>query len=171
MTVPQEIIIQRLSSEPNSKQPLVSTKGPFATNTNQIPHRKDKSKFADVAVRLWITSAKSWGVFLGIPGGGVLPVLQFLILVQTKNWHFSYLFSDLASKKFCHHYLDQKSNKQRFLKIHFIVAHFSFFLPHLELKRQRRLYTLVDPWKTIPISHQNDAEPYPLGQYIPTWLI
>ena len=73
MTVPQEIIIQRLSSEPNSKQPLVSTKGPFATNTNQIPHRKDKSKFADVAVRLWITSAKSWGVFLGIPGGGVLP--------------------------------------------------------------------------------------------------
>ena len=65
MTVPQEIIIQRLSSEPNSKQPLVSTKGPFATNTNQIPHRKDKSKFADVAVRLWITSAKSWG---GIPG-------------------------------------------------------------------------------------------------------
>ena len=101
------------------------------------------------------------GVFLGIPGGGVLPVLQFLILVQTKNWHFSYLFSDLASKKFCHHYLDQKSNKKRFLKIHFIVAHFSFFLPHLELKRQIRLYTLADPWKTIPISHQNDAETLP----------
>ena len=76
MTVPQEIIIQRLSSEPNSKQPLVSTKGPFATNINQIPHRKDK--VSSLMLRcgcgsLLRSPGGGGGVFLGIPGGGVLP--------------------------------------------------------------------------------------------------
>ena len=63
MTVPQEIIIQRLSSEPNSKQPLVSTKGPFATNINQIPHRKDK--VSSLMLRC------GCGSLLRSPGGGI----------------------------------------------------------------------------------------------------
>ena len=72
MTVPQEIIIQRLSSEPNSKQPLVSTKGPFATNINQIPHRKDK--VSSLMLRCGCGSLlRSPGGGGGIPGGGVLP--------------------------------------------------------------------------------------------------
>ena len=32
------------------------------------------------------------------------PVLQILFLFQTKKWHFSLLFSDLASKTLCDHY-------------------------------------------------------------------
>ena len=44
------------------------------------------------------------------------PVLQILTLFQTKKWYFSHLFSDLAFKKWCHHYLDYNSNKKYFLK-------------------------------------------------------
>ena len=47
-----------------------------------------------------------WGVLLGILGGVCRPVLQILPLLQTKKCHFSHPFSDLASKKLCHHYLD-----------------------------------------------------------------
>ena len=34
------------------------------------------------------------------------PVCQILTLFQTKKCHFSHPFSDLASKKLSHHYLD-----------------------------------------------------------------
>ena len=44
------------------------------------------------------------------------PVLQMLTLFQTKKCYFSHLFSDLAFKKWCHHYLDYNSNKKEFLK-------------------------------------------------------
>ena len=37
-----------------------------------------------------------------------------------------------------------------FLKIHFELAYFSFFLTHLELKQQIRSYNPVAPLKTIP---------------------
>ena len=73
MTVPQEIIIQRLSLEPNNKQPLVSTKGPFATNINQIPHRKDKVSSLILRCGCGSLLRSPGGVFLGSPGGGVLP--------------------------------------------------------------------------------------------------
>ena len=32
-------------------------------------------------------------------------VLQILTLFQTKKCHYSHPFSDLTSKKYCHHYL------------------------------------------------------------------
>ena len=46
------------------------------------------------------------GALLGILGGAYRPVLQILALFQTKKCYFSQLFSDLAYKKLCHHYLD-----------------------------------------------------------------
>ena len=48
-----------------------------------------------------------------IPGGGYTweflvgvcrPVLQILTLFQTENCHFLHPFSDLVSKKLCHHH-------------------------------------------------------------------
>ena len=56
------------------------------------------------------------GALLGILGGACRPVLQILTLFQTKKCHFSQLFSDLAYKKWCHHYLDYNSNKKYCLK-------------------------------------------------------
>ena len=35
----------------------------------------------------------------------VRQVLQILILLQTKKCHYLHPFSDLTSKKYCHHYL------------------------------------------------------------------
>ena len=44
------------------------------------------------------------------------PVVQILTLFKTTKSHFSHPFSDLDSKKYCHHFLDKKSNKKYFLK-------------------------------------------------------
>ena len=52
---------------------------------------------------------------------------------RTKNVIVLHPFSDLASKKLCHNYLDKNANKIDFLNCEF--AYFSFFLIHLELKR------------------------------------
>ena len=52
---------------------------------------------------------------MGILGGGMyLMVLQILTLFQTKKWHFLHLFSDLYSKKLCHHYLIRTQTKTIF---------------------------------------------------------
>ena len=50
-----------------------------------------------------------------------------------KNVIVLHPFSDLASKKLCHNYLDKNANKIDFLNSEF--AYFSFFLIHMELKR------------------------------------
>ena len=52
---------------------------------------------------------------------------------EPKNVIVLHPFSDLASKKLCHNYLDKKANQIDFLNCEF--AYFSFFLIHLELKR------------------------------------
>ena len=59
----------------------------------------------------------------GTPGnswwGRAARLSKILTLFQTKKCHFSHPFSDLASKKLCHHYLDRRdknSNKNYFLK-------------------------------------------------------
>ena len=53
--------------------------------------------------------------------------------------------------------------QKRFLKIHFGLVYFSFFLTHLELKQQMRSYTPVVPFKTIPDSDQNEQSLYPFS--------
>ena len=52
---------------------------------------------------------------------------------EQKNVIVLHPFSDLASKKLCHNYLDKKANQIDFLNFEF--AYVSFFLIHLELKR------------------------------------
>ena len=58
-------------------------------------------------------------------------VLQIVTLFETKKFHFSHPFSDLASKKLCHHFLDSTPTKE----ISYLHIYVSFFLIHLELKR------------------------------------
>ena len=65
---------------------------------------------------------RGWGEG-GTPGnfwwGRAARFSKILTLFQTKKCHFSHPFSDLASKKLCHHYLDRRdknSNKNYFLK-------------------------------------------------------
>ena len=82
-------------------------------------------------------------------------VLQILTLFQTKISDFSYLFSDLASKKLCYHYLDSNI-------FYFEFAHFSFFLTHLEMKRQMRSHNCVVPSKTKSNSRPKRAKSLPV---------
>ena len=58
-------------------------------------------------------------------------VLQIVTLFETKKFHFSHPFSDLASRKLCHHFLDSTPTKE----ISYLHIYVSFFLIHLELKR------------------------------------
>ena len=51
----------------------------------------------------------SWEFLVGV----CCPVLQILILFQTKKCHFYHLFSDQTSLKLCRHYLDKNSYKKQ----------------------------------------------------------
>ena len=55
-----------------------------------------------------------------------------------------------------------EQQQKRFLKFHFEVAYSSFVLTHLELKREKRSYTLVIPSKIIPDSRSNWAKSMPV---------
>ena len=55
---------------------------------------------------------------------------------------------------------------ERFLKIHFECAYYSFFLIHLELKRQINAFMHSHTWfnsSLYPLSDQNGAKTIPLG--------
>ena len=54
-------------------------------------------------------------------------VLQIVTLFETKTFHFSHPFSDLAFKKLCHHFLDSTPAKE----ISYLHIYVSFFLIHL----------------------------------------
>ena len=108
--------------------------------------------------------------------------MSFFTLVFRPGFYNPYLFSDLASKKLCHHFLDKNSNKKRFLKINFEVAHFSFFLDsfgiemmttfihsHSSLENRTRFQTKMGKVYTC-VQTKTAQKPYPLGQHIPTWL-
>ena len=89
------------------------------------------------------------------------PVLQILALFQAKKCHFSHPFSDLASNKLCHHYLDYNANKKIFLKIHFEFAYFSFFLIRFELVSSKTIPDSRPKWaKSIPVFR---PKPIPFG--------
>ena len=128
----------------------------------------------------------SWEFLVGV----CHVVLQFLTLFQTEKCHFLHLFSDPALNIMSLlHRLD--SNKKRFVKIHYKFAFFSFFLTHLELKKEICSYAPIFPrnWYLIPeqngkglylFSEQNSAKPLPFGvahvyvayirEYPPPWL-
>ena len=78
-------------------------------------------------------TGRGGGVLLDFLGGGRVchTVLQIVTLFETKKFHFSHPFSDLASKKLCHHFLDSTLTKE----ISYLHIYVSFFLIHLELKR------------------------------------
>ena len=73
--------------------------------------------------------------------------------------------------------------QKRFLKIHFELAHFSFFLIHSELIRwintfiHTRSFLENHTISVYPCSDQNGAKTlpggggYPMGRHIPIWLI
>ena len=69
----------------------------------------------------------SWIFLVGV----CYTVLQIVTLFETKKFHFSHPFSDLASRKLCHHFLDSTPTKE----ISYLHIYVSFFLIHLELKR------------------------------------
>ena len=112
------------------------------------------------------------GLLLGILGGGVPPDspnpnpisdqnLSFFTPVPRPGPKNPYPFSDLASKKLRHHYLDQNSIKKDFLtsisNSHIPLS----FLPIPVLNGQ----------SGYPFSYQTAQKPNPLGQHIPPWLI
>ena len=79
------------------------------------------------------------------PGGGVPPGSPNPDLISDQKMPFSHLFSAPTSEKLWRHSLNKNAS-----------AHISFFLIHLELKRQKRSYTTVS--KTIPVSRPKRAK-------------
>ena len=97
-------------------------------------------------------------------------VLQILTLFQTKKCDFPLHFSDLGSKIHARFqtwslrnrvFITQiRTRAKRFLNIHFEFAYYSFFLIHLELKRQR--LPPVACSKSIPYSRPKWAKCIPV---------
>ena len=69
-------------------------------------------------------------------------------IFQTQKCHFSHSFSDLASEKLCHHYLDWNTNGSDFLNSPFLFVSYSFGIERINT----RSYNPVVPSKTIPDS-------------------
>ena len=109
---------------------------------------------------------------------GCRPVIQILTLFQTKKCHFSHSFSDLTSKKICHHYLDWNTNKNDFLICTFLVLSYSFgierinafiYTPVVPSKNHTRLQTKMG--KVSCFQTKTAQKPYLLGRHISIWLI
>ena len=98
------------------------------------------------------------------------PVPQILTLFQTNKCDFPLHFSHLASKIHARFQTWSLKNRvfityirtraKRFLNIHFEFAYYSFFLIHLELKRQR--LPPVARSKAIPYSRPKWAKFIPV---------
>ena len=126
---------------------------------------REKPRYRSALKMRWGLAPSDWppggGVLLGILGGLCHPVLLIHMLFQTKKCHFPDPFSDQTSKihtrfqtwPFGRNYviiIQIRAQTKRILQTHFEFAYFSFFLPHLKLKRWIRSYTPVVPSKTIP---------------------
>ena len=70
----------------------------------------------------------SWEFLVGM----CCPVLQILSPISHQKCHYSHPFSDLASKKQCHHYLDQNSNKKDF----FVTSHEALRIVYFDFNGQ-----------------------------------
>ena len=91
-------------------------------------------------------------------GGKLSLVWQILILFQTTKYHFSYPFSDLASKKLSHHYLDWNTIKNDFL-IRTFLSHFFFYSVEW-------INTLIHSHSSLETTPDNN--PYPFSDQIKT---
>ena len=102
-----------------------------------------------------------------ILGGGVPPGYQILTLFQTKKRHFSHPFSDLASRKLCHHYLDWNTNENDLLIRTFLFLSYpfgikrinTFILSRSSLENHIRFHTKMG--SLYPFSDQNSAKTLP----------
>ena len=109
-----------------------------------------------------------------ILGGGVPPGYQILTLFQTKKRHFSHPFSDLASRKLCHHYLDWNTNENDLLIRTFLFLSYpfgikrinTFMLSRSSLENHIRFHTKMGKVSTH-FQTKTAQKPYPLGRHIP----
>ena len=109
-----------------------------------------------------------------ILGGGVPPGYQILTLFQTKKRHFSHPFSDLASRKLCHHYLDWNTNENDLLIRTFLFLSYpfgikrinTFILSRSSLENHIRFHTKMGKVSTH-FQTKTAQKPYPLGRHIP----
>ena len=62
--------------------------------------------------------------------------LQIVTLFQTKKFHFSHPFSDLASRKLCHHFLDSTPTKE------ISYSHISLSFLHIWKSNDKYVHTL-----------------------------
>ena len=105
-----------------------------------------------------------------ILGGGVPPGYQILTLFQTKKRHFSHPFSDLASRKLCHHYLDWNTNENDLLIRTFLFLSYPFGIKRINtfilslssLENHIRFHT-----KMGKVSTHFHTKTDPLGPHIP----
>ena len=109
-----------------------------------------------------------------ILGGDVPPGFQILTLFQTKKCHFSHSFSDLASKKLCHHCLDWNTNKNDFFIRTFFFLSYPFGIKRINtfihsrssLENHIRFHTKMGKVSTH-FQTKTAQKPYPLGRHIP----
>ena len=113
-----------------------------------------------------INTLRGGGVLVAILGGECPPFLQILTLFRSKNVIFPHPFSDLASKIQTHMAGNFMSSllrlERQYFEIHFRLCKLlflSFFLIHLELKRQMRSHTpsrsSLGPYPIVDQNGQN----------------
>ena len=79
------------------------------SSSNHIQHNEHRGLvYKYIQIQTGEDLNRGGGVFLGILGGGMPPgsPSQDPIIFQTKKCKYSHPFSDLTSKKLCHHYFD-----------------------------------------------------------------
>ena len=99
-------------------------------------------------------------------------VLQIVTVFQTKTFHFSHPFSDLASKKLCHHFLDSTPTKDiSYLHNYFSLFSYTFGNKTINtfihsrsfLKNHTRFQTKMHGQSVCPFSDQYGAKIIPFG--------
>ena len=119
------------------------------------------------------------GVLLGILAESVPPCYPNPDPIWDQKMSFLHPFSDLASKKWCHHYLDWNTNKRSqsdFLICPFLFLSYSFGIKRIHafihssgsLKNHTRLQTKMGKVYTY-FQTITAQKPYPMGRHIPIW--
>ena len=135
--------------------------------------------FKKLSDKVWIKVAMH-----SVTGGGgyswefSVGCIQMLTLFQTKKCHFSHLFSDLASKKLCRHYLGWNTNKKNFLIYTFLFLSYSFGIERtntfIHSRSSHENYTRFQTkmGKVYTSFQTKTAQKlYLLGRHIPVWLM